>query len=295
MFKEIEIHKLSPNSISRLKKGHKVIIKEGKGMKIHIHSDKVHHIHKAFTKGKGHHLHLSPEEIEHNHGAGIFDKIKKGFQKVGHDIAPVAKKAGKVLLPIGKELANQGIDAAAKYAPEVLGSLGASTAVALGQPELAPVGYAIGSQLGKTAGKAGSKLAKKQVAGFNPYASHSNPSIAEINAYTGQNMGSRERAAYGKTASDLSLAELEGLVAQKKASMIPKFDTSGSSHTFSYADAVPISGMGLHKHHRHHYLNHLMGKTHVGGKLIGGNLNPSLESQPYSANYQWKHTLMLNK
>jgi hypothetical protein len=326
-FHPVHIAIPSPRVLGKMKKGHKVRIssaEKGKGVDLLVCPDKFNHITRCFNKGKGLTIQLHPHEIHHNHAEGIFDTIGKAFKSAGNAInnkvikpagkviVPIAKEAGKVLLPLGKELANKAIDYGAQYAPELAGTALAGLATATGNPELAPIAYEAGSMLGKAGAKAGSKYAKKQVADFDPYHQQTSSAPAPpsrsvpvdmLNAYNGTNMGYMDKASMGTAIANLSLGQLEDLLSQKRANMgviaQPLFDMGGSRSLAPYTDAVPMSGQGLGlyaqpharglRQHRH---RKEMSSVGIHGNLLSGKgMPPALITQPYSANFQFGHTL----
>jgi hypothetical protein len=351
----------NPRHLGKLKKGGKVRLAEGH-FPLALHPDNHKKVMKAFMKGKGIHHALTPEEVKHNHGEGFFDDIGKAFKQgadfvndkvikpVGKVIVPVAKEAGKVLLPVAKDLANKGIDYAEQYAPELAGSALAGLATFTGNPELAPLAYEAGSQLGKAGGKYLSGVAHNQVNNFDPY--HSSTAMTPtynpvappsrqpqtnnlVNAYTGQDLGRLDKANMGQYLANLDLSSLESLVQQKRQQLnMPHFDYSGGRSMSQYADAVPATGQGLYghglyggmpmssagrglyggdigddiyhgirntlgvglyggaiHHPRHHRPRREVGSVGIQGNLLGSAEPPALESQAYSQNFQFGHTL----
>ena len=352
----------NPRHLGKLKKGGKVRLAEGQ-FPLALHPDNHKKVMKALMKGKGIHHALSPEEIKENHGRGFFDDIGNAFKKganfvndkiiqpVGKVVVPVAKEAGKVLLPVAKDLANKGIDIAEQYAPELAGSALAGLATFTGNPELAPLAYEAGSQLGRAGGKALGNYAHGQVNNFDPY--HSTTAMTPtynpvappsrqpqtnnlINAYTGQDTGRLDKANMGSYLANLDLSSLESLVQQKRQQLnMPHFDYSGGRSLSQYADAVPPTGRGLYGgtpmgrsagrglyggdigddiyhgardflgiglyggmpssggaiHARRHRPRMEKGSVGIQGNLLGNAEPPALESQAYSANFQFGHTL----
>ena len=260
--------------LGKLKKGHKVRVAppKGEGMALLIHPERFNHIARTFSKGKGLHIALSPEEIHHNHAKGIWDTIRKTAKSLGH----------------------KAIDAGAKYAPQIATGALSGLALATGQPELLPLAGLAGSYLGSELGKAGSSYAHKELDRRMEPPSRK-PSVDMFNAHTGQDMGRLEKATVGKAVADLSLAELEGLIAKKRASMgmisQPELDTSGGRSMSQYADPV---GHGLYAQGRGiRQRRHRQEKSSIGihGNLLGAGLPPALMSQPYSSNFQFSSRL----
>jgi hypothetical protein len=338
----------NPRHLGKLKKGGKVRLAEGE-FPLALHPDNHKKVMKAFSKGKGIHHALTPEEVKHNHGRGFFDDIGNAFRKgadfvnnkvikpAGKVIVPLAKEAGKVVLPYAKDLANKGIDMAEQYAPELAGTALAGLATFTGNPELAPLAYSAGSQLGRAGGKALSGYAHGKVNDFDPYHTTTanaptynpvappsrQPQTTMINAYTGQDTGRLDKASVGSYLANMDLSSLESLVQQKRQQLnMPHFDYSGGRSLSQYADAVPATGRGLYggdigddiyhgarnllgiglyggmpsrggsiKHARRHRPRMEKGSIGIQGNLLGHAEPPALESQAYSANFQFGHTL----
>ena len=271
---EIDIERPSARVLGKMKKGHKVRIcpAKGEGMGLMIHPERFNHISRTFAKGAGLHIALSPEEIQHNHARGIWGTIKKGVKSLGH----------------------KAIDLGATYAPQLATGALSGLALATGQPELLPLAGMAGAYLGSEIGKAGSKYAHSELDRKMSPPSRS-PSIDMLNAHTGQNMGHLAKATMGSAMANMSLAEMEAMVARKRASMgiveQPRLDTSGSRSLAPYTDAVPEGGglyaqghgLGL-RQHRH---RREMSSIGIHGNLLGAGLPPALMSQPYSANFQF--------
>ena len=282
----------NPRHLGKLKKGGKVRLCGGE-FPLALHPDNHKKVMKALMKGKGIHHALSPEEIKENHGRGFFDDIGNAFkrganyindnviQPAGKVIVPVAKEAGKVLLPVAKDLANKGIDMAEQYAPELAGTALAGLATFTGNPELAPLAYTAGSQLGKAGGKYLSGVAHSKVNEFDPYRSQQQAQItynptappsrqpqvnSMINAFTGQDLGRLDKASMGSYLAGLDLSSLESLVQQKRRQLnAPHFDYSGGKSLSQFADPVPPTGMGLYGHGL--YGHGLYGGTPMGRSM----------------------------
>jgi hypothetical protein len=326
-FPTVHIHS-NPRHLGKMRKGHKVRLVGG-DFPICLHPENCKKVMKAMSKGKGIHHALTPEEIKENHGRGFFDDIgnalKKGGEWVNNNIIkpvePIAKEAGKVLLPVAKDLANKGIDYAQQYAPQIGGTALAGLATLSGNPELAPLAYQAGSNLGRMGGNKLADYAHGKVNSFDPYHTSTanspsynpiappsrQPQTSLINSYTGENNGALDKASMGNYLANMGISQLENLIAQKRKQMgIPNFDYSGGRSMSQYADAVPATGMGLYggmptghglyggsitKHPRQFRPRREMGSIGIQGNLIGNAEPPALESQAYSANFQFGHTL----
>lgn len=310
----------SPRVLGKLRKGGRVRIMKGEGMNLIVSADRYNPITKSFNKGKAYTIELTPAEIEANmnppaevgamEGAGLFDDIKRGFQKVGKVLAPVAKEVGREVLPVAKDLAKKGVGELAKYAPEIGSTLGSSAlsglALLAGQPELVPLAMTAGSQLGKAGGKALGGLAQKEVNKridrFDPYGEqrgNAPPSrrpdataVQQIinTASSPVGMANLSQYLHSLTTEDI---EME-LARRRGGGYSTPFDTSGGKQVLSqYTDAVGQGlGSGLYAQGRARGIRSRMkgvkesASIGIHGNLLGHGLPPALQSQPYASNFQ---------
>jgi hypothetical protein len=234
--------KASQKQLSRLRNGHRVLIKkeemEGGGINLLVNPQTYNPVIKAFSKNKGILVQLTPDEILLNkaqgadaEGSGIFGK--KFDRAVGKVIG---KKAQKVVYDVadkvGKPIVKKAIKDLQKYAPELGATALSGLATATGNPELAPMAAELGSKLGKIAGDAGASYANKKLdgKGLTPRGMGLTP--VGVGLYTGSRVMGR-----GKLREVSSIS----------------------------------CGGGLLRTQSH--------------------LPPALMSQPYSANFQFQHTL----
>jgi hypothetical protein len=103
--KMLNIKKLSPAVMSRIRNGHKVRLMEGTGTQLVVHPDQFDSISRSFSKKKGIQIALSPSEIDANRvveGEGIFGKkADKVMKKLG--VKKVAYAVGNVVKPLVQE------------------------------------------------------------------------------------------------------------------------------------------------------------------------------------------------
>ena len=117
------------------------------------------------TKPMNKHLMLLQDagELE---GGNIFKDISKTASKtaksIGKETKKVVKKVDKYATPIMKQGATLGFDIAEKAMPALGGLAGSALAVATMNPELAPVGAAIGSAAASELAKRGRKSIRNQ-------------------------------------------------------------------------------------------------------------------------------------
>lgn len=283
-FHIVSIAEPSPRVLGKLRKGERVRIMKGEGFNLIVHSARYNPISKSFSKGKASTIELTPEEVQMNanppedmepqlEGKGIgktFKKlgrdIKGGFKKVGKALAPV----GKVLLPVAKDIGKKLLKEGIAQAPELLGEMGgdalAAAAVAIGQPELAPIAKTIGTKLGQKGGRELGKFAgnkgERAIDRFDPY-------------------GTQKRANQPPSRiPDTNMLSAPSPMPSPSSSNPLSPDYDGSQGNGLYAQA---RGRGIRTHR--------MGTREVAsigihGNLLGHGLPPALMSQPYSSNFQ---------
>lgn len=279
--------KVSKPQMAKLKKGAMVRIKkamEGEGICLIVNPENYSRITKSFSRDKGSQISMSPDELDINanvdddeiEGEGLFKKIRKGTKKAVKTVKRVAKKVDKVVpkeikYAIGRELKELG--------KEVLPYALDAGAVALSAvaPEFSPL-IAGGEQVLKH---------------------HLERAMDDPSRYSRKNIK--------KTIAN-SIME-EGL-ANARGHMATKMDGSGfgsglyAGGSGLYAGRAPrgrgvaMGGMGLSGnpiHHRQSMLGtgskSIVGQN--GGLLAGGGqvLPPALQSQPFSANFQFANQM----
>ena len=285
---------VSPKQISKLRNGRKVRIRppmSGEGVCMVVRPENYSMITRTFSKNKGMDIALSPDELVANQetaptmeGEGIFGKkFDKLLKKAG--IKKIAYKVGDVVKPLVKE----GIDTALTTGGMYFGLPPGATAPlsALAGDYLDNPSDYQGKRKGKTSvRKMASRIAQDALLG-------------EVNSRLGTSMGSLDRAGV----EDALLGQFQQMVAQRQAQLAQQAPSS------SMSDAGMVYGNGL-------YLGvggrgmmsdiEKMGKR-VGRKIsrpfskMGGavglnggmvrSLPPALQSQPFSANFQFSSTL----
>jgi hypothetical protein len=291
---------VSPKQISKLRNGRRVRIRppmEGEGVCMVVRPENYSMITRTFSKSKGMDIALSPDEIVANQetaptmeGEGIFGKkFDKLLKKAG--IKKIAYKVGDVVKPLVK----QGIDTALTTGGMYFGLPPGSTAPlsALASDYLDNPDDYQGKRKGKkeSVGKMASRIARDAVLG-------------EVNARLGTSMSGLDRAGV----EDALLGQFQQMVAQRQAQLAQQ--TPSSFDRFqAMNESGLVQGDGL-------YLGvggrgmlsdiEKMGKrvgrkvarpfSKVGGEIgtNGGmvrSLPPALQSQPFSANFQFSSTL----
>lgn len=274
--------KVSDKQLSKLRNGHKVRVKpdiEGKGILLIVNPQNYSLMTRSFKKMKGSEIALSPEEIQANkeaapqmEGKGIFGKKFDRF---------VEKKIGKANKKILYRIAEQGKPIAQTA---LAGLIGAASAAAIGAaPELSP--YIL------PAAATATTLSTDYIANPSKYQSKEGKRIAAkagkdtaltvANKELGTNMTELNAAEIRKAATAKAVAE-----AKRQAKDYMKDKPTAEDESDATASTL---GSGL-------YAGRNIRMTRGAG-LVGRNggfisqLPPAMQSQPYSANFQFRNTL----
>jgi hypothetical protein len=292
--------KASKSQLSKLKNGHNVRISpalEGKGFNLIVHPEAYALARKAFIKGKGIQMKLSPKDIAinkqfipHMKGTGIFGKkfdktldkygVKEAVYKVGDAVKPLVKAGilgglatGATALSATDLIASGGLGAGA--IPAIYGTAGT-------------LGYLATDYLDNP-----SKYQKQSNAG-GPRNVNSATSLAgqmaqnelmnQLSLQTGEKYNTLGQANLIDSVSQRDNANLSSAVINGITNSVilpkkePQYDRFG----------VLISGQGIYKG-KFRELSSIGGR----GGFVGGNIYTpqALQSQPFSANFQFSKTL----
>ena len=296
----ITIHASIPQ-IRKLRKGHKVRVKKGKGVHVVVDPETFNLVSRTFDKNKGLELALSEEELEHNRllspeeheelreshgtGGGIFGKWgDRMLEKAG--LKDIAYHIGDKIKPYAKDAILGGLTAGAA-------GLGAI------QPELIPFlapGVGLASSLANdyldTPGKYHKDEGKSHMEHLSGLAkseakNHANKLINEHlgTNYDYMNSAGLQEAGANELKKHLTNAEVS---ARKNIPIHGGFDEFGNG--LHRHRRMSMSGGALHHHaHRHKNLieHHTVG---TNGGFVSWT-PPALVSQPYSANFSMSHML----
>ena len=257
----------------KLGKGHKVRVKgamDGEGVCLIVHPDRYDTMTRTFNRGKGMEMALTPEELQanveaipHMGGSGIYDNVKSFLNK-----HPGLIHMGKPLLKTG-----------------IAGALGAAgTALSVAQPELIPlIAPGVAGMIAGAHSYLDRPMSQSNVGGSKaPSASSLLGQVAQNHLY--EQMNNHLGTQYGA----LGAANLGNAVAHKeRASMAPV----GQSHASSVTGFGLYGGSGLYAGKRGGMIGREIGSVGRGGSLISHSVPPALQSQPFSANFQFQHTL----
>jgi hypothetical protein len=273
---------VSPKQMSKLRNGRRVRIRpamEGEGVCMVVSPENYSLITRTFSRNKGMDISLSPQEIVANQeasaemeGQGIFGKkFDKLLKKAG--IKKMAYEVGDVIKPLAKAGITAGLTAGAT----ALGATNPALAPYLpaGVAGLSGLAYDYLDRPGKYQSNAGGSRAKlaRTLAGRVAQ----DVAMEQLNeALGGTNLGDLSRA---------SLADALANKAQEQVAQMSSYDRYMMDQRRGSGLYLGVSsGRGVSK----------MSKT---GGAIGLNagmvktLPPALQSQPFSANFQFQHTL----
>ena len=285
--------KVSPKQISKLRNGHRVRIKpptmEGEGVCMIVNPANYDIINRTFSRSKGLEIALSPQEILANQeaspqmeGQGIFGKKFDRWlgKTIGKDNQRAIYGAARQFLPVAQGALTAGLTAG-------------GTALGAFQPELIPFipgGVAALSALGSdylanpssyqsNAGGSRAKLAKNMAGRMIQ-----DRALQEINAQTGANLGALDRASIEQALANKARGEMNKMAVQQKQSL--------DNYYGNMFDG--IEGNGLYAGRvRGGSMRRTGGAVGLNGSMINTQ-SPALRSQPFSANFQFQHTLPPN-
>lgn len=279
---------LSPKQSSKLRNGHRVSVRpamKGEGVCVVVRPETYDIVSRAFGRGKGAVIALNPEELMANaqsaremEGRGIFGKrFDKGVEKL------VGKKNKKAIYSEVekrfKEPIKKGIQQLQDYAPELGASALGGLAVAVGQPEFAPIAGAFGAKLGAKYGDMAGNFAQDYLenpSAYNTKGGSKQITTESLNKMLGTNMGYLERAGL---ANAKELQYRAGMMAEQQARDMAGMGLMAGSGLYVGSGEGLYAGRGFRA---------------TGGQLGGRGqrvLPQALSSQPYSANFQFRHTL----
>lgn len=298
---------VSPKQMSKLRNGHKVRIKKpmaGTGVGLIVNPENFSNITKAFTKNKGSEIILSPQEILANReqspemeGGGIFGKTfdKKAEQLLGkRGKKQIYQYAKDVLNPIAKGALTAGIGSVAVTNPELLPFLAPALPMAFNYLDR-PSSYQ---------SNVGGPRARKNL---------NQQALNKLNAELGTNMGNLSKAGIGQALQDKASQQLNASSAQLQQQLFNKISTGmidiskltnqeknllkGTDYEF----LIESSGSGLYASNKRGAGIHSSETSNkCGGAIVGNNGGfvknrpQALQSQPNSANFQFRYTLPVN-
>lgn len=282
----------SGKQLSKLRNGHRVRVKpamKGEGIGVIVSPETYNALTKTFRKGKGAELALSPPEIMANkevapemEGQGIFGPavdrwlekkgLKKAMYKIGDQLKPAAKTALIGALTAGGASLAASNPALVPYIPGGVASLSALGLDYLDNPD---------SYFQSNAGGTRARKARSMVGRVAQ-----DRALEELNSRLGTDMGALDRNAIAQAVAD----KAEAKVAYDRFG----FPVRGSG-LYAGSGLYLSSGRGLGLGvGGERGIRRQAGSVGLGGAMVGGAVGampPALQSQPYGANFQWRHTL----
>jgi hypothetical protein len=286
----------SPKQLSKLRNGHRVRIKKaisGKGVCLVVDPSNYDLISRTFSRNKGLEISLSPQELFANQeaspemeGQGIFGK-------------KFDRAVGKL---IGKDNRKAVYGTARDFLPAAQAALTAAlaaggTALGAAQPELIPFiapGVATASAFGsdylanpsKYQSNAGGSKAKLATTLAGRYAQ--DQALQQINAQTGANLGSLDRASIQSAITNKAIQDMNAMAIQQKTSDGGYGDLWGQGLYAGGPSGRGLGcGLGLGMKPS---VSRCGGAIGLNGGMVGS-LQPALRSQPFGSNFQFQHTL----
>ena len=292
--------KASPKQLAKLRKGHKVRISaamEGMGINLLIDPEKYSTVSRTFNKGKGMEIQLTPQEIMANQeasptmeGTGIFGKRfdkfleRNGLRDVAYKVGDIAKPYVKSALLGGIAAGTAGLAGSSLFvsggtmAPlaAYLPAAGAGAAYLASDYLDHPDKYH--DMYSSNAGGTRNANAAASLAGQ----AAQNYALDKLNKETGSNYGALSTAVIANAAAHKARAEMSNTSVGKQLSQFP--DSTINDNPFA-PPSRQFSGLGLHRKSR--------GEIGIHSSFVTSqsHLPPALLSQPFSANFQFQHTL----
>jgi hypothetical protein len=302
--------KASKKQLAKLRNGHKVRVSpaiQGEGVNLIIDPARFNTVSKTFNKGKGTTIQLTQAELTANkeqapqmQGSGIFGTKFDDFvrDKLGTKAKDVIYNAADKLKPAVK----MGIDRLAERAPEATAAALASLATASGNPQFAPMAATVGYQLGKKIASQSDvakdyfdspgkyqKAAKKFVSNAGGPRDAIAPATLQGQAKQNELFNSLNKE-LGTQYGNLARATLNNAIAHMERSGVAakqKQDEEDIQYRGQGLYLSNSSGRGLHHRKRE------KASIGCGASMVASqsHLPPALISQPFSANFQFQHTL----
>jgi len=291
--------KASPKQLAKLRKGHRVRISpamEGEGFNLIVDPSRYDTLSRTFNRGKGMQIQLTPQEIVANQeapmeGTGIFGKrFDRFLEKRG--LRDAAYKIGDKLKPAFKSAVMGGIAAgtAGLAGLSTFGSGGTMAPLAAYLPAAGAGAAYLANDYIDNPDKYHNMYTSNVGGTRNPHAAASlagqvaeNYALKKLNEETGSNYGNLSSAAIANAMAHKARAAMNDTSVGKQLSQFPN-----SIDDNPYAPRSRFSrslGYGLHRKSK--------GEIGIHSSFVSSqsHLPPALLSQPFSANFQFQHTL----
>jgi len=302
----------SPKQLSKLRNGHKVRISpnmEGTGFNLLVNPSRYDVLTRTFGRGKGMQIQLTPQEIAVNQeatpqmqGTGIFGKkfdkflVKNGLRKEAYALGDVAKPYVKAALDSAIAAGSTALAGTETVASGGLGA-GAIPAIALGAGTLSHLAnsYLDNPNNGhyyepthrpspNNAGGPQNKIAPSTLAGQ----AIQNELFNNLNKDLGTNYGNLSQSAL----NNFEAHKLRSAMAVNSLSTLGNTYNAGIDNGYGSRNG-DTGGFGLHRRLRGGALRKTEVSVGKNGSFVASQnqLPPALASQPFSANFQFQHTL----
>ena len=295
----------SPKQLSKLRNGHKVRIKpaiEGEGFNLLVDPSRLNLMTRTFNRGKGVEISLTPQEIAVNQeatpqmqGSGIFGKKfdnfleKNGMKEIAYKLGDASKPAVKALLLGGlgagatalagtETVASGGLGAGA--IPLIYGTAGSLGALANDYLDN-PSKYQTHRQTRNNVGGPINRIASSTLAGQV----EQNDLLNHMNQQLGTKYGAMSQA----NIANADAQKMRSAMSVNRMASLDNTYNSGIDNGYGPANSIDpfaMTGGALRKRRER-------GSTGKLGSFVGAqtHLPPALKSQPFSANFQFQHTL----
>jgi hypothetical protein len=302
--------KASKNQLSKMKNGHNVRISpamEGCGVNLMVEPQTYALAKKAFMKGKGIQMKLSPKEISLNKmmkGTGIFGKkfdktldkygLKEAAYKTGDALKPAVQAAilgglmsGATALSASELVASGGLGAGA--VPAIYsgaGTLGYLATDYLDNPSKYQKKSNIGNRNATAATSLAGQMAKQEA--LNQLSLQTGEKYNPVGQANLMTAVANQDSAKLKTAMINDLTNSTIPLSSTPAKPIVRYDKIGNVTPDGMYDinGYLITGQGIHRRREVSSIGRF-------GGFVGANqrIPQALQSQPFSANFQFKRTL----
>jgi len=287
--------KASPKQLAKLRKGHKVRISaamEGHGFNLLVDPSRYDTLSRTFNRGKGIEIQLTPQEIvanQHMEGNGIFGKrFDRFLEKRG--LRDAAYRIGDKLKPAFKSAVMGGIAAgtAGLAGLSTFGSGGTLAPLAAYLPAAGAGAAYLANDYIDNPDKYHNMYTSNVGGTRNPHAAASlagqvaeNYALKKLNEETGSNYGNLSAAAIANAAAHKARAEMNNTTVGKQLSQYP----NSTIPEILAPQSRQFAGFGLHRKSK--------GEIGIHSSFVSSqsHLPPALLSQPFSANFQFQHTL----
>ena len=272
--------KASPKQLSKLRNGHRVRIQpamKGEGFNLIVHPERYDELSKTFRSGKGKEIQLSPQELvanqhaaPHMEGSGIFgSRFDRFLDK--HGMKDAAYAVGDVIKPYAKAGIKTALTAGA-------------TALGAAQPQLIPL---IAPGLIGASSLADDYLdnpGKYQNMFSSAPAEEPEPAVYHPPPPTRNAGGPKDRTSRRTLKGQVETNEMLDDLSRDTGANYGALARANLGNAVAHRRRAQIRGRGVHRE---------ISSVGTAGSFVGSHsvLPPAMMSQPFSANFQFRHFL----